>query len=70
MFKGCSSLKELDLSNFNCKKLIESDYMFFKCTSLKTLNLSDNFEKYLKTNKTLDEKEKIFGECPLLKIYV
>ena len=40
MFYGCSSLKYLDLSNFLTFNVISMKYMFSKCTSLISLNLS------------------------------
>ena len=40
MFSGCSSLKELNLSNFNTNNVTNMRYMFYKCSSLKELNLS------------------------------
>ena len=33
MFKGCSSLKALDLSNFNIEKVNNMYYMFFRCSN-------------------------------------
>ena len=41
MFSGCSSLKELNLSNFNTNKVTNMDSMFYKCSSLKEINLSN-----------------------------
>ena len=41
MFRGCSSLTNLDLSNFNTDKVTYMDSMFFNCRSLTTLNLSN-----------------------------
>jgi len=35
MFYFCSSLKELDISNFNTYNVYDMSYMFFKCSSLK-----------------------------------
>ena len=32
MFHGCSSLKELNLSNFNTNNVINMSYMFSKCS--------------------------------------
>ena len=48
MFSGCSSLKELNLSNFNTNNVIMWD-MFSGCSSLKELNLS-NFNTIHATN--------------------
>ena len=49
MFCGCSSLTNIDLSNFNSNNAINMSCMFFGCTSLKDINLS-NF----KSNKVID----------------
>ena len=40
MFYGCSSLKELNLNNFNTINVINMSDMFFGCSSLKELNLN------------------------------
>ena len=39
MFSECSSLKELNLSNFNTKKCEDFSDMFYGCSSLKKLNI-------------------------------
>ena len=39
MFSGCSSLKELNLSNFNTNNVLDMSCMFEGCSSLKELNL-------------------------------
>ena len=41
MFYGCSSLKTLNLSNFNTYNVTNMIYMFAKCSSLTELNLSN-----------------------------
>ena len=41
MFYGCSSLKELNLSNFNTNNVTLMSDMFNGCSSLKELNLSN-----------------------------
>ena len=41
MFAYCSSLKELNLSNFNTNNVTDMRLMFFGCSSLKELNLSN-----------------------------
>ena len=33
MFNGCSSLKQLNLSNFNTINVTNMDYMFSKCSN-------------------------------------
>ena len=39
LFCGCSSLKELNISNFNTNNVIDMRYIFCGCSSLKHLNL-------------------------------
>ena len=56
LFSGCSSLKELNLSNFNTKKVTDMAHIFFRCKSLKELNLT-NF----KTNKNTNMTEMFYG---------
>ena len=57
MFYGCSSLKELDLNNFNTINVKDMCRMFSQCSSLKELNLN-NFNtnnvthiSYINSNK-------------------
>ena len=38
MFDGCSSLKELNLNNFNTNNVTNMSWMFRGCSSLKELN--------------------------------
>ena len=40
MFYGCSSLKELNLNNFNTNNVTNMGGMFDGCSSLKELNLN------------------------------
>ena len=49
MFWECSSLKELNLSNFNTNNVTNMKGMFWECSSLKELNLS-NFNTNNVTN--------------------
>ena len=39
MFEECSSLREIDLSNFNANKLINKKFMFNGCSTLKKINI-------------------------------
>ena len=73
LFSDCSSLKELDVSNFNFDKVKDMREMFFKCTSLEKLNFP-NFIK--KTNAYMNDmfagcisdlQSKIREKCPNLK---
>ena len=41
MFYGCSSLKELNLSNFNTNNVKSMLRMFFGCSKINELNLSN-----------------------------
>ena len=46
MFKNCEKIKNLNLSNFNTKNVINMDDMFSGCSSLLSLDLSNfNTEK-------------------------
>ena len=49
MFYGCSSLKELNLNNFNTNNVTNLIGMFEGCSSLKELNLN-NFNTNNVTN--------------------
>ena len=42
MFNGCSSLIELNLSNFNTNNVEDMTEMFFQCSSIKKLKLVQN----------------------------
>ena len=52
MFEGCSSLKELNLSNFNTNNVTNMAIMFSSCWSLNELDIS-NFN----TNNVIDMSE-------------
>ena len=48
MFYNCSSLRELNISNFNTNNVINISGMFFNCSSLNELNVSNfNTEKVI-----------------------
>ena len=57
MLSRCSSLKELNLNNFNTDNVISMNGMFFGCSSLKELNLN-NFN----TNN-VTSMDGMFAEC-------
>ena len=57
MFSGCSSLKELNLNNFNTNNVTNMSLMFSGCSSLKELNLN-NFNTNNVTNMFA-----MFGGC-------
>ena len=61
MFYGCSSLTNIDLSNFNTNNVTYMNGMFGECTSLTNINLS-NFN----TNNVTDMNGMFYG-CKKLK---
>ena len=60
MFFGCSSLKELNINNFNTNNVTDMNNMFYRCSSLKELNLN-NFNTNNVTNMSC-----MFYECDKL----
>ena len=65
MFYGCSSLKELNLNNFNTNNVTDMNRMFDGCSSLKELNLN-NFN----TNNVTDMICMFYGCLDELKLKV
>ena len=61
MFIGCISLKKLNLSNFNNKKMTNIECMFYNCISLEELNIS-NFNI-----KNTTKARAVFDACHSLK---
>ena len=61
MFCNCSSLKEINLSNFNTDNVTNMKAMFSKCSSLEEINLS-SFNTNNVTNMI-----NMFLNCSLLK---
>ena len=61
MFSRCSSLKELNLSNFNTNNVTDMSYMFSRCTSLTTLNLSNS------NINNVTDMSSMFNGCSSLK---
>ena len=57
MFNKCSSLEEINLSNFNTDKVTKMSWMFNECSSLKKLDIS-NFN----TNNVV-HINKMFNGC-------
>ena len=47
MFEGCSSLKNINLSNFNTNKVTDMSEMFGWCSSLKKENIITNDKEIL-----------------------
>ena len=58
MFYGCSSLKELNLNNFNTNNVTNMICMFYACSSLKELNLNS-----FNTNNNLTDMRYMFSGC-------
>ena len=56
MFSGCSSLKELNISNFNTINVTTMQGMLYECSSLTELNLF-NFN----TNNAIDMQSMFYG---------
>ena len=52
MFYGCSSLKDINLSNFNTNKVTNMDYMFGDCPYLNKNNIIIK-DKRIFNNETL-----------------
>ena len=48
MFSGCSSLKELNLNNFNTNNVTNMRYMFSKCSDELKLKLKSKFNEFKK----------------------
>ena len=46
MFYGCSSLKELNLNNFNTNNVINISCMFSKCSDELKLKLKSKFNEF------------------------
>ena len=44
MFGGCSSLTNLDVSNFDTSKVTYTNGMFYGCSKLKTIYASNKFD--------------------------
>ena len=64
MFKECSSLKQLDLSNFKTNHVTNMNGMFMNCRNLKELNIS-NFFIFNSSNDV--DIDSIFDGCQKLK---
>ena len=60
MFKGCTSITEIDLSNFDTSSVTSMDNMFESCSSLTSINLSN-----LKTS-SVERMIFMFSSCSAL----
>ena len=76
MFYGCSSLTNINLSNFNTNNVNDMSYMFYVCSSLTNINLSNfniiyvidasgmfNGCKKLNKNNIITKDKRILNEC-------
>ena len=61
MFYECSSLENLDISNFNTSNVTDMGYMFYWCSSLKKLEIGENFNTSIVLHK-----ENMFDHCDKL----
>ena len=61
MFKGCSALKSLDLTNFNTAKVTNMSFMFSGCSALTSLDLT-NFN-----TANVTDMSSMFSGCSALK---
>ena len=61
MFRGCSSLRSLDLSNFNTENVEDMSNMFEGCSSLRSLDLS-NFN-----TENVEYMSNMFERCSSLR---
>ena len=64
VFKDCSKLKFLNLSNFNTEKFSNLSYFFSGCSELVSLDLSNFNDTNLKNERNLNN---IFSNCDSLK---
>ena len=46
MFRGCSSLKELNLSNFNTNNVTDMNCMFYGCLDELKLKIKSQFKNF------------------------
>ena len=46
MFSGCSSLKELNLNNFNTNNVIDMRWMFSECFNELKLKIKSQFKNF------------------------
>ena len=60
MFYGCSSLTNIDLSNFNTQNITNMENMFFRCKSITNIDLS-NFN-----TQNVNNMDHIFFRCESL----
>ena len=64
MFSECTSLTNIDFSNFNTQYVTNMSYMFYKCISLTNIDLSS-----FNLIKAINASKMMFGDCYSL-IYI
>jgi surface protein len=47
IFERCSSLTELDLTDWDTSNVLDMSVMFYECSNLQTIFASDKFNTYL-----------------------
>ena len=62
MFYKCESLKSLDLSSFNMKKVWDARDMFSNCKALEVIYCNDDWSQYT----TLEKSSSMFAVCSAL----
>ena len=69
MFRECSNLENLDLSNFNTTNVTDMGSMFSECISLTKLEIGENFNTkkvknndFMFKNNNKDIEDKILGK--------
>ena len=83
LFYKCNGLTNIDLSNFNTINVSKLNMMFYDCTNLKVLKLSNNFQiddtdnysnmfdnvpNNIKITTTEDTKDKIISKSNLADV--
>lgn len=58
MFKGCESLKTIDLSNYNASNLKNTENMFDECKSLTTIYVNETWD-----NSNIASSTNMFNNC-------
>lgn len=58
MFKGCTSLQYINISNFDLSNVLTLDELFYGCNNLESLNISN-----IKINPLLQSASGMFSDC-------
>ena len=64
VFRSCKKIKELDLTNFDTHNVTLTPWMFYDCTSLKTITVGDNWnmDRVEKSHYMFLEANSLVGE--------